>query len=197
MSRMLGWESVELLNHIFHARAPLRCVQEKRVLELERMKSKAETACKKLEHDVLAIKQQKVGWGPSEGLVLSSAALQMRGSAHMCFPAQLCRGVQLGRVDGRCIALLNVVDLPSILPMLLSPLQVSLHRTMEKSAKEFAEWKKQRDRELLQLKKQGRLNAAQLQKLEALHSKQQAVLRRKTGAWRGQLLVCCCICGHA
>lgn len=133
----------------------------------------------------------------SEGLVLSSAALPMRVSAHMCFPAQLCRGVQLGWVDGRCIALLNFVDLPSILPMLLSPLQVSLHRTMEKSAKEFAEWKKQRDRELLQLKKQGRLNAAQLQKLEALHSKQQAVLRRKTGAWRGQLLVCCCICGHA
>lgn len=53
---------------------------------------------------------------------------------------------------------------------------------MEKSAREFGEWKKQRDRELLQLKKQGRLNAAQLQKLEALHSKQQAVLRRKTGA---------------
>lgn len=53
---------------------------------------------------------------------------------------------------------------------------------MEKSSKEFGEWKRQRDRELLQLKKQGRLNAAQLQKLEALHSKQQAVLRRKTGA---------------
>ena len=65
------------------------------------------------------------------------------------------------------------------------PLQVSLQRAMEKGAKEFAEWKKQRDRELLQLKKQGRLNAAQLQKLEALHSKQQAVLRRKTGGWRG------------
>ena len=56
---------------------------------------------------------------------------------------------------------------------------------MEKSAREFGEWKKQRDRELLQLKKQGRLNAAQLQKLEALHSKQQAVLRRKTGAGSG------------
>ncbi len=39
--------------------------------------------------------------------------------------------------------------------------------------------------ELLQLKKQGRLNAAQLQKLEALHSKQQAVLRRKTGGCGG------------
>ena len=63
--------------------------------------------------------------------------------------------------------------------------QVVLHRAMEKSAKEFAEWKRQRDRELLQLKKQGRLNAAQLQKLEALHSKQQAVLRRKTGGWMG------------
>ena len=54
---------------------------------------------------------------------------------------------------------------------------------MEKGAREFVEWKRQRDRELLQLKKQGRLNAAQLQKLEALHSKQQEVLRRKTGGW--------------
>ena len=35
-------------------------VQEKRALELERMKSKAEAACKKLERDLLAIKQQKV-----------------------------------------------------------------------------------------------------------------------------------------
>ena len=41
-------------------------LQEKRVLELERMKSKAETACKKLERDVLAIKQQKVGPAPLE-----------------------------------------------------------------------------------------------------------------------------------
>lgn len=64
----------------------------------------------------------------------------------------------------------------------LHPLQVALQRQMDKSTREFADWKRQRDRELLQLKKQGRLNAAQLQKLEALHSKQQAVLRRKTGA---------------
>lgn len=35
--------------------------QEKRALELERMKAKAESACKKLEKDVVAIKQQKVG----------------------------------------------------------------------------------------------------------------------------------------
>ena len=68
--------------------------------------------------------------------------------------------------------------------------QVALHRHMEKSAREFAEWKRQRDKELLQLKKQGRVNAAQMQKLEALHVKQQAVLRRKTGAPGGSAAAC-------
>lgn len=45
---------------------------------------------------------------------------------------------------------------PSGTRLLLCPLapQVALHRQMEKSAREFGEWKKQRDRELLQLKKQ-------------------------------------------
>jgi hypothetical protein len=56
---------------------------------------------------------------------------------------------------------------------------------MDRGTREFADFRRQRDTELLQLKKQGRLNAAQLQKLEALHSKQQAVLRRKTGEWGG------------
>ena len=40
----------------------LACLlQEKRVLELERMKGKAEGACRKLEADILSMKQQKVG----------------------------------------------------------------------------------------------------------------------------------------
>jgi hypothetical protein len=87
--------------------------------------------------------------------------------------------------------------MPPALPSHPIPLQVTLHRQMEKGAREFAEWKRQRDRELLQLKKQGRLNAAQLQKLEALHSKQQAVLRRKTGGRAGvggAGLSACCVC---
>ncbi|KAL4427717.1 hypothetical protein ABPG75_001806 [Micractinium tetrahymenae] len=89
--------------------------KERRLVELEAMKRKADTACAKLQRDIQSIKQQKA----------------------------------------------------------------SLQRQMEKSSREFTDWKRQRDRELLQLKKQGRLNAAQLQKVEALHSKQQAVLRRK------------------
>lgn len=81
-------------------------------------------------------------------------------------------------------------------PSILSPLsssfparvlccaQVNLQRQMDRGVREFAEFRRQRDHELLQLKKQGRHNAAQLQRLEALHSKQQAVLRRKTGGGR-------------
>ena len=94
------------------------CLQEKRITELERMKVRADEACRKLQTDIVAIKQQKV----------------------------------------------------------------TLHRHMEKSSREFADFRRQHDKELLQLRKQGRQNAAQLQRMEALHAKQQAVLRRKTGA---------------
>ena len=92
--------------------------QEKRIAELERMKVRADDACRKLQTDIVAIKQQKV----------------------------------------------------------------ALHRHMDKSAREFADFRRQHDKELLQLRKQGRQNVVQLQRMEALHAKQQAVLRRKTGA---------------
>eukprot|EP00884_Botryococcus_braunii_P003163 jgi/Botrbrau1/12848/Bobra.0045s0017.1 len=58
--------------------------------------------------------------------------------------------------------------------------KVALARQMEKSAREFQEWKRGREREVLQLKRQGLKTAAQVQRLEALQAKQQAVLRRKT-----------------
>lgn len=62
--------------HLPRTPSPQPPLQEKRVLELERMKSKAETACKKLERDVLAMKQQKVGH-----LVCASAgSLSVAGS---------------------------------------------------------------------------------------------------------------------
>lgn len=58
--------------------------------------------------------------------------------------------------------------------------KVALSRAMERQGKQFAEWRREREREVAALRKQGRANAAQLQKMEALHAKQQAVLRRKT-----------------
>ena len=58
--------------------------------------------------------------------------------------------------------------------------QVQLARLMEQSAREFAAWRKTREREVCQLRKQGRKQQAQVQKLEALQAKQAAVLRRKT-----------------
>lgn len=58
--------------------------------------------------------------------------------------------------------------------------KVALSRAMDRQSKQFAEWRRERDREVLALRKQGRANAVQLQKMEALHVKQQAVLRRKT-----------------
>lgn len=55
-----------------------------------------------------------------------------------------------------------------------------LARQMEQSARDFAAWRKNREREVQQLRRQGRKQAAQVQKLEALQAKQSAVLRRKT-----------------
>ncbi|BDA42916.1 Kinesin-like protein KIN-4C [Coccomyxa sp. Obi] len=58
--------------------------------------------------------------------------------------------------------------------------KVSLARQIEQNHKDFALWKKNRERELAQLRKQGRKQQMQVQKLEALQAKQAAVLRRKT-----------------
>ena len=64
---------------------------------------------------------------------------------------------------------------------------------MEQSAKDFAAWRKTREREVQQLRRAGRKQAAHVQKLEALQAKQAAVLRRKTEeaeAARRRLKVC-------
>lgn len=58
--------------------------------------------------------------------------------------------------------------------------KAALQRQTERTAKEFAAWRKEREREVMQLKKAGRQNAAQISRMEALQAKQQDVLRRKT-----------------
>ncbi|KAK9846882.1 hypothetical protein WJX84_000810 [Apatococcus fuscideae] len=58
--------------------------------------------------------------------------------------------------------------------------KVQLTKQMERSAKDFADWRKGREKEIMQLRRQGRQSQVQMAKLEALHGKQQAVLRRKT-----------------
>jgi kinesin family protein 4/21/27 len=58
--------------------------------------------------------------------------------------------------------------------------QVLLARQMEQNAKGFASWRKTREKEVQQLRRAGRKQAAHVQKLEALQAKQAAVLRRKT-----------------
>eukprot|EP00887_Chlorella_sp_A99_P003111 scaffold9.g3111.t1 len=97
----------ELDQKVQHNRA-----RERKLAELEAYKRRAEEGCRKLEAEILSIKQQKV----------------------------------------------------------------ALSKQMERQGKEFAEWRRERDREVAALRKQGRANA----KMEALHAKQQAVLKRKT-----------------
>lgn len=58
--------------------------------------------------------------------------------------------------------------------------KVMLHKMIETKNKEYNEKMKTKEREMLQLKKQSRVTAAKLQKIEALHAKQQNVLKRKT-----------------
>lgn len=55
-----------------------------------------------------------------------------------------------------------------------------LQRQAMQAAKEFNVWKKEQTKEVMHLKKEKRANAAQLMRMEALHSKQLEVLRRKT-----------------
>lgn len=58
--------------------------------------------------------------------------------------------------------------------------KVALQRQAAKAAKEHEAWRKSREKEMLHLRKEGRANASQLIRMEALHAKQQEVLRRKT-----------------
>lgn len=58
--------------------------------------------------------------------------------------------------------------------------KIALQRQAVKAAKEFTLWKRERDKEVMHLKKEGRANAAQLMRMQALHAKQLEVLRRKT-----------------
>jgi hypothetical protein len=55
-----------------------------------------------------------------------------------------------------------------------------LQRQAMQAAKDFNVWKKEQTKEVMHLKKEKRANAAQLMRMEALHSKQLEVLRRKT-----------------
>eukprot|EP00798_Chlamydomonas_sp_ICE-L_P008275 gene8275-1544_t len=57
--------------------------------------------------------------------------------------------------------------------------KVSLQKNMEASAKQFQQWRVQREKEILQLRRQNRRNAVQIQHLEAMQVKQNCVLQRK------------------
>ncbi|KAL6746535.1 hypothetical protein V8C86DRAFT_2939694 [Haematococcus lacustris] len=57
--------------------------------------------------------------------------------------------------------------------------KVNLQKTMESSTKQFQQWRVEREKELVQLRRQNRRNAATIQAMEAMASKQNAVLQRK------------------
>ncbi|KAL5184201.1 Kinesin-like protein KIN-4A [Glycine soja] len=58
--------------------------------------------------------------------------------------------------------------------------QVQLQHKMKQEAEQFRQWKASREKELLQLKKEGRKNEYERHKLEALNQRQKMVLQRKT-----------------
>jgi hypothetical protein len=58
--------------------------------------------------------------------------------------------------------------------------KVTLMKQADRANKEFLGWRRERDKEVMQLRRQGVAKAAQLTRMEALHAKQQEVLRRKT-----------------
>ncbi|XP_027921089.1 kinesin-like protein KIN-4A isoform X3 [Vigna unguiculata] len=58
--------------------------------------------------------------------------------------------------------------------------KVQLQHKMKQEAEQFRQWKASREKELLQLKKEGRKNEYERHKLEALNHRQKMVLQRKT-----------------
>ncbi|OMO56616.1 hypothetical protein CCACVL1_26413 [Corchorus capsularis] len=58
--------------------------------------------------------------------------------------------------------------------------KVQLQHKIKQEAEQFRQWKASREKELLQLKKEGRRNEYERHKLEALNQRQKLVLQRKT-----------------
>ncbi|KAE8693325.1 Kinesin-like protein BC2 [Hibiscus syriacus] len=58
--------------------------------------------------------------------------------------------------------------------------KVQLQHKIKQEAEQFRQWKANREKELLQLKKEGRRNEFERHKLEALNQRQKMVLQRKT-----------------
>ncbi|XP_023523957.1 kinesin-like protein KIN-4A [Cucurbita pepo subsp. pepo] len=58
--------------------------------------------------------------------------------------------------------------------------KVQLQQRMKQEAEQFRQWKASREKELLQLKKEGRRNEYERHKLQALNQRQKMVLQRKT-----------------
>ncbi|CAK7337713.1 unnamed protein product [Dovyalis caffra] len=58
--------------------------------------------------------------------------------------------------------------------------KVQLQHKIKQEAEQFRQWKATREKELLQLRKEGRRNEYERHKLEALHQRQKMVLQRKT-----------------
>ncbi|KAF3438996.1 hypothetical protein FNV43_RR17271 [Rhamnella rubrinervis] len=58
--------------------------------------------------------------------------------------------------------------------------KVQLQHKMKQEAEQFRQWKASREKELLQLRKEGRRNEYERHKLEALNQRQKKVLQRKT-----------------
>ena len=57
--------------------------------------------------------------------------------------------------------------------------KVAVQKTMEASAKQFNQWRVEKEKELIQLRRQNRRNVATIQALEAMKAKNSAVLQRK------------------
>lgn len=58
--------------------------------------------------------------------------------------------------------------------------KVQLQQKQKQESEQFRVWKAQREKEVLQLRKEGRRNVFEMQKLQALHQRQTKVLQRKT-----------------
>ncbi|KAF8064520.1 KIN4A [Scenedesmus sp. PABB004] len=80
---------------------------------------------------------------------------------------------QLGRVQSVCQQLQADISR-------MKAARAAVQRRMEAKEKEFREWRLAREREVLQLRRNAQRQDAALQQHQAMHCKQQAVLKRKT-----------------
>lgn len=164
--KLFGGADTEALKHQF-AKKILELEEEKRVVQQERDHLLAEVENLAANSDGQKQKVREVNAQKLKVLEAQISDLKKKQESHL----ELMKQKQ--RSDEAAKRLQTEIQY-------IKAQKVQLHNKIKQEAEQFRQWKASREKELLQLKKEGRRNEYERHKLQALNQRQKKVLQRKT-----------------